>query len=81
MSRKPDNHAGLRTFLNTAIPQNGMYIGKTTPAVAAGRVLVQGMLRHYKNTGKKRTSGTDRTQDAPGPMARATADLRARLRA
>ena len=37
MSRKPDNHAGLRTFLNTAIPQNRKYIGKTMPgAIVAG---------------------------------------------
>jgi len=82
VSRKPDNHAGLRAFLNTAIPQNGMYIGKTTPgAVVAGRVLAKAC--HVTTTirGNKRTFGTDRTQDALGQLARATADLRARLRA
>ena len=82
MSRKPDNHAGLRTFLNTAIPQNRKYIANTMPGAIVAGVLstIQDVPRLDNSTGKKPTSGTDRTQDALGHLARATADLCARLR-
>ena len=55
MSRKPDNHAGLRTFLNTAIPQNRKFIGKTMPGAIVAGVLSTVLACHASATVREKS--------------------------